>query len=553
MTHSSRRQLTRRDLLSLAGKAAITSVLVQRSSHAATESASNSFGAVVGERIAAKIGETILRDGGNAIDAAIAAAFAAGISTPHNCGVGGYGGHAMIALAGGKKITAIDFNSTAPAAARADMFPLDASGRVPGNINATGWLSAGVPGTLAGLELTLQRYGTRSLRDVLAPAIELCEKGTHVASIKGIDDVPASSGQTGAQPATAALPPERRRNAALARLLKTLAARNSADSFYRGDLAATVAAAFKRNGGLVTRDDLNAYRARETAPLTLEWNDAVIHTVPLTSTGPLLLQAFGILKTLGWPKLDAPQRQHAKLEALRIAWTDRLRHFGDPDFVPVPLERLLSKNYAGDLAEKVSAAVKAGRPVPLDVKPSSADGTTNISAVDSAGNMIAITLTHGGSFGARVVIDELGVVLGHGMSRFDPRPGLPNSPGPRKRPINNMCPTIVTRAGSPVLALGGAGGTRIPNSIYEVLLGYVGLGTSMDAAMNSPRLDTQGSLTVGLEKKHPPADETFFKTIGYTTSRVTPAMVGAVEFQPATRSTHGMTAGGALAVRNESA
>lgn len=544
MTDSAR-QLTRRDLLSLAGKAAIAGVLVQRSSLAASEAGSNSSGAVVGERIAAKIGETILREGGNAVDAAIAAAFAAGIATPHNCGVGGYGGHAMIALAGGKKITAIDFNSTAPAAARADMFPLDASGRVPGNINVTGWLAAGVPGTLAGLELALQRYGTRPLRDVLAPAIELCEKGTHVASVKGIDDISNSSGRPGTEPSAAALPPERRRNAALARFLKTLAARNSADSFYHGDLADTVAAAFKRNGGLVTRDDLNACRARELAPITFEWNGAVIHTVPLTSTGPMLLEAFGVLKTLGWPKFDTLQRQHAKLEALRIAWTDRLRHFGDPDFVSVPMDRLLSPSYASELAGKVSTALKAGRPVPLDVKPTSADGTTNISAVDSAGNMIAITLTHGGTFGARVVVDELGIVLGHGMSRFDPRPGLPNSPGPRKRPITNMCPTIVTRAGSPVLALGGAGGTRIPNSIYEVLLSYVGLSDSMDAAMNSPRLDTQGSLTVGLEKKHPPADEAFFKTLGYTTSRVTPAMVGAVEYQPATRTTRGMTAGGA--------
>ena len=536
--------MTRRELLSLASKATIACALVPRSSRAASDSTSNAFGAVVGDRVAAKIGESILRDGGNAVDAAIAAAFAAGIASPHNCGIGGYGGHAVIALAGGKKIVAIDFNSTAPAAARGDMFPVDATGRVPGNVNNTGWLAAGVPGTLAGLELALQRYGSRSMRDILAPAIDLCEKGAHVAVVKGIDDLP----EKGPRPATdsaSALPAEKRRNAALARTLKTIASRNSADSFYRGDLAETVAAAFKQHGGLVTRADLAVYQAREVAPMTLDWNGAIIHATPLTSTGPLLLEAFGILKSLNWAKLDAAQRQHAKLEALRIAWTDRLRYFGDPDAVAVPLDRLLSAAYASELGEKVSTAIQAGRPVPLDVRPSTAGGTTNISAVDAAGNMIAITLTHGGSFGARVVVNELGVVLGHGMSRFDPRPGLPNSPGPRKRPINNMCPAVVTRGGIPVLALGGAGGTRIPNSIYEVLLNYVGLGSPMDTAMLSPRLDSQGTLTVGLEKKHTPADETFFKTIGYTTSRFTPAMVGAVEFQPATRVTRGMTAGGA--------
>jgi gamma-glutamyltranspeptidase/glutathione hydrolase len=540
----SHRQLTRRDLLSLAGRAGIASVLTSRVAHAATATSANSFGAVVGDRVAARTGEDVLRAGGNAIDAAIAAAFVAGIAAPHNCGIGGYGGHAVVALAGGKKIAAIDFNSTAPSAAQANMFPLDPAGRVQGNANQTGWLAAGVPGTLAGLELTLQRFGTRSLRDMLEPAIALCEKGTHASRVKGIDDTPRETNQSSSDD-SAPVPREKRRNAALARLLKTLAARNSAESFYRGDLAATIADAFQQHGGLVTRADLAAYQARELAPLTLDWNGMTLHTMSLTSSGPLVIQALTVLKALDWPKLAPEQRQHARLEALRIAWADRLRYFGDPDFVSVPLSKLLSASHAGELAERVMAAVKAARPVPLEVQPSRADGTTNISAVDRAGNMIAITLTHGGSYGARVVVDELGVVLGHGMSRFDPRPGFPNSPGPGKRPMTNMCPAIVTRGGSAVLALGGAGGTRIPNSIHEVLLNYLGLGATMEAAMTSPRIDTQGTLTVGLDTKHSPADEAFFKSIGYATAKVTPALVSAVEFDPTNRNTRGMTAGGA--------
>ncbi len=534
---------TRREMLALTGRAALAGALAPRFAWAAATSSPAAAGTVVGDSVAAKVGLRVLQDGGNAIDAAIAAAFAAGICTPRNCGVGGYGGHAVIALAGGKKITTIDFNSMAPAAARADMFPLDAKGAVIGGVNTLGWLAAGVPGTLAGLDLALQRYGTRSLRDTLAPAIAMCESGTHAIAVKGIDDVPADRPPVDGGSAGGALLPQQQRNLALAGLLKTLAARNSTESFYRGDLAEKIAEGFQRNGGLVTRADLAAYRAREAAPLTLEWNGMTLHTAPLTATGLLVLEACAILKALDWPRLSAPQRRHARLEALRIAWVDRARTFGDPDHVAVPIAELISRTYTGAMAEKVSVALKAEQPVRLNVNPSQAGGTTNLSAADRHGNLIAITLTHGGAFGAKVVVPELGVVLGHGMSRFDPRPGLPNSPGPRKRPINNMCPTIVTRGGVPVFAVGGAGGTRIPNGLYEVLLNYVGLGASLDSAMNAPRVHTDGTLKVGLDKQHTPDDEAFFKRLGYQTSRVAGANISAVSFDPTTGQSRGITNG----------
>ena len=533
---------TRRDFLAAAATAAAAATLAPRFAFAAQESSASSSGAIVGDPVAAKIGERILREGGNAIDAAIATAFAATVASPSKCGVGGYGGHAMIALAGGRKITAIDFNSVSPAAMRADVFPLEANGRVKGGVNSTGWLAAGVPGTVAGLELALQRYGTRSLRDTLAPAIALCEEGVHVAPIKGIDDASRNDPTPDSSRAAGAA---KQRNLALARLLKTLAERNSADSFYRGDIAAKIAAAFQQNGGLVTREDLAAYRARELPPLSVEWNGATIHTVPLPATGLLLLEAFAILRTLEWSNLGAAERTHAKIEALRIAWADRLRTFGDPDHVKVPVEQLISKSYAAAQAAKVAAALKERRPVPLEVDPSRAGGTTNVSAVDRHGNLIAITLTHGGSYGARVSVEELGLILGHGMSRFDPRPGLPNSPGPRKRPITNMCPTIVTRGGAGVLALGGAGGTRIPNALYDVLTNYVGLGLPLDAALTAPRHDANGTLAVGLEKKHAAKDEALLQKLGYKTTPFISAYVSAAEFEPKTRATQARAAGGA--------
>jgi gamma-glutamyltranspeptidase/glutathione hydrolase len=533
---------TRRDALALAGKAMVAGTLASSLRLPAEEKSSGAFGAIVGDPAATKVGEKILRDGGNAIDAAIATAFAVGIVSPSKCGVGGYGGHAMIALAGGKKTVAIDFDAMAPAAARPDMFPLDEKGYVKGNVNIHGWLAAGVPGTVAGLELALMRYGTRPLREILAPAIAMCEEGVYVVPAKGIDDASRNDARPDALQG-GAMPREKQRNLALAKLLKTLAARNSTDSFYRGDIADTIAAAFQRGGGLVTKDDLAAYRARELVPLAIDWNGSVVHTVPLPSTGLLMIEAIAILKALDWPKLSSTQRMHARLEALRIAWADRTRTFGDPDFVEVPVERLTSAAYAGEMAEKVSVALKSKKPVPLIVDPSHAGGTTHISAADRHGNLIAITLTHGGGFGARVAVEELGIILGHGMSRFDPRPGLPNSPGPRKRPLTNMCPATVTRDGHPVLAVGAAGGVRIPSSVGEVLFNFVGLGASLETSFAAPRIDTHGTLDLGIDKRHSAEQEAYYKELGYTVARRPGAYVGAVSFNPATRMAQGLGAG----------
>jgi len=534
-------RLTRRDLLKLAGPATAALALSRPTFSAPAPSASP--GAVTGDPIAAKHGEQVLRDGGNAIDAAITAAFAACICSPSKCGLGGYGGHAVIALAGGKKITAIDFDSTAPAAARADMYPLGPDGRVVGNVNSTGWLAAGVPGTLAGLELALTRYGSRSLRDVLQPAIALAEQGVHVVPIKGIDDRAADASRNDPRPdseqlAASQLPREKQRNASAPRLLRTLARRNTTDSFYRGDLADTIAAAFQRHGGLVTQADLAAYRARELAPLTLAFSDDFqLHTAPLPASGALILQALHALKALDWVQLSAPERLHAKLEALRIAWSDRLATWGDPDHVSIPLEKLLSPAHAAASATRIRKALTTQKPVPLAVDPARAGGTVNISAADRAGNMIAITLTHGGSYGARVAVDGRGLVLGHGMSRFEPRPGRPNSVAPGTRPITNMCPTLVTHRGTPIFAAGAAGGTRIPNSVFEVLLQTVALRAPLAAALAAPRLDTTGTLALDLARTHTAEDEAFFRSMGYTVKRAPSAYVSAATFDPTTHAT----------------
>jgi gamma-glutamyltranspeptidase/glutathione hydrolase len=287
-----------------------------------------------------------------------------------------------------------------------------------------------------------------------------------------------------------------------------------------------------------------AYRAREVKPLKLDWNGMTIHTPPLTSPGAMMLEAISILKVLDWPKLSRLERFHAKLEALRIAWADRMNLFGDPEQVKVPIDKLLSQNYAGEMAEKIRIALKEMKPVPLKIDSIGDEGTINISAIDRKGNMAAITLTHGSSYGARVSVEELGMVLGHGMWRFDPRPGRPNSPGPGKRCVNNMCPTVVTRDGKPILVVGGAGGTRIPNSIYEVLIHFVGLGKAMDEAMKVPRMETSGTLKLGLEKGHSPEEEAFLKKIGYNVSSTYSAYVSAASFDARTGTARGISTGG---------
>ncbi len=539
-----RSQYSRREMLSLTGKAVAAGTLGAEFCFAAKENFANNFGAVVGEPAAAKIGEAILAEGGNAIDAAIATAFAAGITSPSKCGIGGYGGHAVIALANGK-VTAIDFNSTAPAKAREDMFPLDAKGRVKGNLNYHGWLAAAVAGTPAGLQLALERYGTRSLREILAPTIRLSEEGV-VLPPETQTQAALDASRNNPSPDSSHPPGngQKSKNLQLTQLFKTLAERNSADSFYRGDIAQKIANAFQKNGGLVTVDDLADYRAREVAPLKFDWNGKTIHTAPLTSPGLMLLEAMSILKSLDWAKFSARARLHAKLEALRIAWADRAQFFGDPEKITVPIKKLLSSPYVDEMKTKVRRALQAGKPVPLKIDSLDDEGTVNISAVDRHGNMIAITLTHGSGFGARVSVEELGMVLGHGMWRFDPRPGHPNSPGPGKRAVNNMCPAVVSRGGKPVMAVGGAGGTRIPNSVFEVLLNYVGLGASLDDAMKSPRLQTTGTLKLGLEKNHPDGDANFLKNIGYNISTSPGAYVSAVSFDVKTGIARGISSGG---------
>ncbi len=480
-------------------------------------------GNVVGDPEAARVGGNVLRNGGNAIDAIVVGGLAAAVTALSHTGIGGYGGTATIAIDGGRKILSLDFNSTAPLAMREDTFQLDKQGNAIGRVNEHGWLAAGVPGILAGMALALETGGTWSLRDALQPAILLARDGFAISAslataIKASAD--QFSKDTGsrklyfdgdAPKAAGAI----FRNPELADMLSALSQANSVDPFYRGEYATQIASQFQKHGGLVTMEDLKAYQAFVTSPLSFDCNGMTIHTAPLTAGGLSVLQAMRTLEAMRLETIAEDLRSTAMVEALRWAWRDRLQLLGDPKQVEVPMAKLLSEEYARETATRVTESISKGRPIEHRVKSNDQGGTIHLSSADRDGNFASLTLTHGGGFGARVTVDGLGLTLGHGVSRFDVTPGHPNAPGPGKRPLHNMVPTIVTRNGQAILAVGGRGGRKIPNAVFTFLTEFVLQKNSLERSMAAPRVHTEGNLALELEKQWPDADRTRLAAFGY--------------------------------------
>jgi gamma-glutamyltranspeptidase/glutathione hydrolase len=512
---------SRRQFLELAAAGVLT--LRSGVGRANDESAATG-GLVIGQSEGATAAAAVLADGGNAVDAVVAAALVAGVVAVSRCGIGGYGGHMVVGV--GEKVTAIDFNSTAPAAAREDMFLLDPQGRVRGSVNHHGWLAAGVPGTLAGLQLAIDQFGTCPLSQLIEPAIRAARDGFTISAPlaraiaasapqfqrdAGSKKLFFADGKPLAEGATL-------RNPDLAAMLAELAKANSVDSFYRGPIARAIAGEFQKHGGLVTERDLAAYEARIVEPVSLTWRGSTISTAPLTAGGATVLEALAALRALGWESLDPadPKTTHARIEALRLAWKDRLKFMGDPDGGPVPVARLLSESYAAQSAEQIRQAVDHQRLISASTDGRPAGGTVHLSACDRSGMMAALTMTHGDGFGARVTVEGLGLILGHGMSRFEPRPGYPNSIRPGLRPLDNMCPTVVVRDGRPIVAMGATGGRRIPNTLFDVLVNLVGRGHSLVESAAAPRVHTEGGDKLQMAPGWSARDREYLVQVGYT-------------------------------------
>ncbi|MCX8036827.1 MAG: gamma-glutamyltransferase [Candidatus Sumerlaeia bacterium] len=489
-------------------------VLVGAASAAAVKTAppvAASNGMVVcDQRLAAEAGVAVLKNGGNAVDAAVATAFALAVVYPSAGNIGG-GGFLVYYGADGKATT-FDFREKAPLAATERMF-LDARGRLPRNANHEGLDSVGVPGTVAGLVLAHEKLGSRPWAELVQPAIELAEKGFPVSAALS-RELKAQAARFVRYPASAKVflkegnvpyqPGEVLRQPDLAQTLRRIQQQGH-NGFYRGRTAELIVNTMKEGGGLITAKDLAAYRAVERPPVRgLYRGYEVISMGPPSSGGIALIEMLNILEGFDLAGLghNSPRYMHVLTEAMRRAYADRAEHLGDPDFnSKMPLQRLLSKEYAA----RLRASIRMDRASRSDRMRFAAayesTQTTHLSVVDAKRNCVALTYTLEQSYGSAIVVEGAGFLLNNEMGDFNPVPGATNSQGqigtapnliaPEKRMLSSMTPTVVLKDGKPVLVIGTPGGRTIINTVLQVVLNVVDHKMDIAVAIAAGRLHHQ--------------------------------------------------------------
>lgn len=466
-------------------------------------------------RIASEVGRDILQRGGNAIDAAVAVAFAEAVTHPAAGNLGG-GGFMMIRLKDGKT-TAIDYRELAPAAAIRNVY-LDKNGNlIKGEGSPTvGYRAAGVPGTVRGMELALKKYGSGKLTwaQLIEPARRLAADGfplsyDYAQSLRDNSELLAlyeDSRRIFLNNNNFYKENEILRQPELAATFGRLQI-NGPKEFYEGLTARLIAADMKRHDGLITLTDLHNYVAKERAPLNSTYRGyEIISMPPPSSGGAVLIEMLNILegydlRALGW---SSSERYHLVTEAMRRAFADRAEYMGDADFVKVPIAGMISKQYAASLRSTIdmdhastSAEVRAGKPTAYE-----SEETTHFTVVDADGNAAANTYTLNGGFGAGVVAKGTGVLLNNEMDDFAAKPGAPNSygliqgennaVGPRKRPLSAMTPTFVLRKdGSLWFAVGSPGGPTIINTVLQVITNIIDYDMNIQQAIDAPRIHHQ--------------------------------------------------------------
>jgi gamma-glutamyltranspeptidase/glutathione hydrolase len=460
---------------------------------------------VTGHPLATAVGVETLRRGGNAVDAAVAVAFALAVVLPDAGNIGG-GGFLVYRGADGRT-AALDYREAAPAAATRDMY-LDAQGN-PTDQSTLGHRASGVPGSVAGLWEMHRRYGTRPWADLLAPAVRLARDGHLVDARRsaGIADVaddlrrfPASRRQflpNGRPPAEGST----WRQPDLARTLQLISDSGPA-VFYRGQIADSIVAEMARGGGLITRADLAAYRAKWRSPIRLTYRGHTVISMPPPSSGGVTMgEILNIMATeRALPPFGSTALLHLEAEAMRRAFTDRNTLLGDPDFVDMPLARLLSRSYAAQLR----AGIDPRRATPTRPFAAASEGahTTHYSVVDRFGNAAAVTTTLNDSYGSKVTVSGAGFLLNDEMDDFATAPGRPNMYGlvqgeanaiaPRKRMLSAMTPTIVLDpAGRLFLVAGSPGGPRIITAVYHLVSNVIDHDMPLADAVAAPRLHHQ--------------------------------------------------------------
>ncbi len=466
-------------------------------------------GAVVSaQSLASQVGLRILRQGGNAVDAAVAVALALAVCHPEAGNLGG-GGFMVISMANGSTAT-LDFRETAPAAAHRDMY-LQEDGSVHPEKSLYGMLAAGVPGSPAGLAAAHARFGSMQWKKLVTPAIALARKGIAVDHFlaKGLAKKAeilgrfASTRQVFFKEEKPLQQGDRLLQEDLARTLQRLADKGVA-GFYRGETADCLVKAMAQAEGLITHKDLQDYKPLWREPLVGSYRDyEVLCMSPVSSGGIALLQMLNILEGYDLGKLGYGSSQgiHRLVQAMQRAYADRARWLGDPAFVQVPVQGLADKKYAAKLRESMDA--KALVPVQHGVPagaPESKD-TTHFSVVDAAGNAVSCTTTINSSFGNGVVVEGAGFLLNNEMDDFSAKPGVPNQFGllgglanaiqPGKRMLSSMTPTIIRKDGKVCLVLGSPGGGRIINTVLQVAINVLDHQMPLDEAVRAPRVHHQ--------------------------------------------------------------
>jgi gamma-glutamyltranspeptidase/glutathione hydrolase len=531
---------------------------------------------------AAEAGVAILRAGGNAIDAAVATAFAIGVVEPWMNGIGG-GGYLVAWLEGEQRAVSVDYPMLSPAGATEDMFPLvpgataDAAlfgwPQVQGGENVLGYRSVAVPGTVAGLALALEQFGTKSLGEVMQPAITLAENGVPVdwhttywigrdqanlsrfpgtAEMFLVNRGAAPVSDTQANPAIVRYPD-------LARTLRGIA--DHGPGWFYGEVGTTIATHLADQGAPFTPDDFSAYRARVSEAMATPYRDATVLAAPGASGGVTLSQMILMMDRLdlSTETVGDPESLHLLIQAFRQAFADRFAYLADPDQVEVPFEALLDPAYAEECVARVTRDAYAGPvagtrerlgvshglapSVPEYVRDGS---TTHLSTVDAAGNAVSLTQTLLSGWGSRVVVPGTGVLLNNGMMWFDPEPGRPNSVGGRKRMLSNMAPAVVRHGDGTITSLGSSGGRKIMICNAQLIRNVIDFGLDPQAALDEPRIDTSTRETI-VPDSLPIATRERLATLGHAVAVRKQAVMAGEWASPVavTRFVDGSYAGGA--------
>lgn len=464
---------------------------------------------VTAQHLASEVGVQVLKNGGNAVDAAVAVGYALAVVYPTAGNIGG-GGFMTIRLKDGKT-TFLDFRERAPLAATKTMY-LDDQGNIAKGRSTNGYLAVGVPGSVAGFEMAREKYGTKPRDELIGPAIRFARDG-FVLDQGDIASLQNGTKKLATDPAAAAIflkadakPYAIGETLVQADLAATLAAisEKGSDAFYKGPIADAIVKASEAGGGVLAKADFEQYTVRELEPVKCNYRGYdIVSSPPPSSGGVIICEILNILENypLGYLGYGSAETVHAMIEAMRYAYVDRNASLGDPDFVDNPVSKLLDKKYAKDIRDKISP-YKAGVSKELTPKGfGESTETTHYSIVDDEGNAVAVTYTLNGSFGAGVVAAGTGILLNNEMDDFTSKPGVPNLYGlvqgeanaiqPKKTPLSSMSPTIISKDGKPFMVIGSPGGARIITITLEAIINVIDHGMDIQEAIDAPRIHHQ--------------------------------------------------------------